>query len=288
MSENVDVQIQNLVQTVRVLAVIGASLKLRSRNNIDPEVHNEIDLGFKQALGLSVTDLDERQMSVLLRTVDMAFLEGYDLFQHPDRSREWVIEDINLLQTQGEASRQSFRRVLSLAEDRPLLREALNGRFLDVGTGIGGIALEAAATCPRLLIDCIDIWATALTLARQNVADSSYANRISISHSNVTELEPGQRYTVVWLPTMFMRRQTVERGLDRIIAASASGAYLIAAIYTVPSDPLSATLAKLRTLRSGGDIISPEELENLLRSRGYIDVESEVKPLATFVLGRRG
>jgi hypothetical protein len=46
-------------------------------------------------------------------------------------------------------------------------------------------------------------------------------------------------------------------------------------------------MSALRTLRGGGEVTEPSELEDMLRSRGYVDVESDAAPLATFVLGRR-
>jgi|SRR5271156_1922062 len=49
-----------------------------------------------------------------------------------------------MLQAQGQASRQNVRNNLKLAKDRPRLAGVLTGRFLDVGTGVGTIALEAA------------------------------------------------------------------------------------------------------------------------------------------------
>jgi hypothetical protein len=47
-----------------------------------------------------------------------------------------------------------------------------------------------------------------------------------------------------------------------------------------------AVMSSLRTLRSGGEVIEPAELEALLRARGYVDIEVDVAPVATFVMGR--
>jgi precorrin-6B methylase 2 len=287
MSEAVDRRIQDLSRAARMLAVIGASLKLRSSDAADPAIRELIDTGVNLALGDGVAALHDAQIAPLLTMIEMAFAEGGDLLRNPDRAAGWKVEDTQLLQAQGRASRNAFRRILALAATRPLLFKALEGTFLDVGTGVGGIALEAAETCSDLHVEGIDPWGPALALAERNVAASPHAARIRLSNLDVTALESGPRYTLVWLPTMFMKRAVVERALDRIVAASRSGAWLVASIYTQPGDPFMAVMSALRTLRGGGEVTEPSELEDMLRSRGYVDVESDAAPLATFVLGRR-
>jgi hypothetical protein len=135
-----------------------------------------------------------------------------------------------------------------------------------------------AETCPDLTIDGIDIWEPALALARRNVAASPFSNRIHLMLGDVAGLESGPRYTLVWLPTIFLKREVVEHALDRIVAASRHGSYLVAALYGRPQDPFLAVMSALRTLRSGGDLLETVELERMLRSRGYVDVKSDAAP----------
>lgn len=118
------------------------------------------------------------------------------------------------------------------------------------------------------------------------MAASEHAARIRPRHVDVTALEPGPRYTLAWLPTMFIKRPVLEQALDRIAAASRSGGYLVAPLYITPDDPFAAVMSSLRTLRSGGEITAPSELERLLLARGYVDIEVDVAPVATFVMGR--
>ncbi|WP_425475994.1 methyltransferase domain-containing protein [Mesorhizobium yinganensis] len=86
---------------------------------------------------------------------------------------------------------------------------------MDVGTGVAGIALEAARTCPNIRVDGIDIWEPALELAKQNVAESPYADRVSVRNLDVSRLDEYDRYSLAWLPTMFLKRPIVEAALDR-------------------------------------------------------------------------
>jgi methylase of polypeptide subunit release factors len=59
---------------------------------------------------------------------------------------------------------------VAFAANRPRLAAPLAGRFLDFGTGVGAMALEAAEQCPSLQVVGIDIWQPSLALTRSNVA----------------------------------------------------------------------------------------------------------------------
>lgn len=285
-SEAISRRIHELARATRMLAVIGAALKLRSGTGADAAIQEQIRDGVRLALGDALADLDHAEIAPLLVEIEMAFLESSELFGEPDRAAQWKIEDPDHLQGMGRASSSAFDRILGLASTRPSLQAALDGVFLDVGTGVGGIALRAAQTCPDLDIDAIDIWEPALRLAAGNVAASAHAGRIRLRRLDVTELDPGPRYTLAWLPTMFMQRPVIEQAIDRIAAASCSGGWLIAPLYTRPDDPCMAVMSSLRTLLSGGEVMGVAELEALLRARGYVDVEVDVAPIATFVMGR--
>ncbi|MYM34956.1 methyltransferase domain-containing protein [Duganella sp. FT94W] len=280
--------IERLTRATRMLAIIGASLKFARAGNPDSAIGAEINQGLRLILGDEPGDVfDTADIDALITQIDMAFAESGELWRHPDRTAGWQVEDEQLLQAMGRASRNAFDRILVLAQARPSLSRALRERFLDVGTGVAGIALRAAETCPELRIDAIDIWEPALRLAEANIAASPHADRIQLHRQDVAALRPDPRYTLVWLPTMFLRRDLLLWALPRIAAASAPGGWLIAAMYTQPEDPFMAVMSSLRTLRSGGEVTSPAELEEMLRAQGYVDIERDVAPVATFVLARR-
>jgi hypothetical protein len=279
-------RIADLSRAAQMLAVIGASLRLKTSDAVKPAIRELIDIGADLSAGSSIAAPSAAEIAQWVTMAEMAFAEGGELLRNPDRAPGWRVEDPALLQSMGRASRGAFDRILGLAGTRPLLRQTLSGTFLDVGTGVGGIALRAAETCPELDVEAIDHWQFALDLAERNVAASPYVQRISLSHIDVRALASGPRYTLVWLPTMFMTREILEQAIDRIRAASCRGAWLIAALYTKPDDPFMSVMSALRTLRSGGEVTEPLELESMLRTRGYVDLEMDAAPIATFVFGR--
>jgi SAM-dependent methyltransferase len=279
------IDLTELTLQVRKLALIGAALRLREVPDADPEIAQLIHNQASAIAGTEIKALGDAPASAIFKAIEMTFVECSELLSNSARAG-WRVTDPLLMQTQGDASRHVVRRILEFANDRPLLKAALNGRFLDVGTGTAGIALEAAKFCPALVIDGLDIWEPALALARQNVAASPYAGRIRIQNLDIRQLAGDLCYSLIWLPTMFMRRNVLEQAIHRIALACVENAYLVAGSYTIPEDPAAASFVALRTFRSGGEPISHVTLEEMLRSEGFADVESITFPLATFTLGR--
>lgn len=286
MSETLIPRILELAKCARMLALIGACIKLRSDTSVLPVIREQIELGARMALGEVLAETDEEQLSLALVMVEMALSEASELFRDPDRGPNWQIGDAGAMQAMGRSSKSVFTRIQSIAETDPKMRETFQGTFLDVGTGVAGIALEAARCCPDIRVDGIDIWEPALELARKNIVESPYAGRVTVRNLDISALAESNRYSLVWLPTMFLKRPIVEAALDQIVRASVSNAYLVSGVYTRPEDPFLALMANLRTLRSGGEISDPADLKAMMEARGYVDIGMSVTPIATFVFGR--
>ena len=92
--------------------------------------------------------LSQQQISEALAYVTFQIGEATELFHNAGRPPGWVCQDPALLQGLGQASRQNIRSIVALAATRPSLAASLAGRFLDVGTGVGAMALEAAEAMP--------------------------------------------------------------------------------------------------------------------------------------------
>jgi SAM-dependent methyltransferase len=278
-------QMNVLAREARRLAVIGAAL-MTADEEADASIL-KLRAAADAAMEGDLAAVSPEEARAAKMTAEMAIAEAGDILRHPNRKGPWNVEDPYLLHKQGQASRQAFRQIMSFAEERPALLQALSKRFLDVGTGVGAIALEAAASCPVLTIDGIDIWEPSLEYARKNVAASPYKDRINILKQDVTTLPPIPRYSVMWLPTMFLRPEVVKEVLTRLVQAAVPGAYLICGTYTDPVDPFDAAFVDLRRLRSGGDTLRANELERLLAEMDFVDIASTPKPMSTYTIARR-
>jgi precorrin-6B methylase 2 len=231
--------------------------------------------------------LNPQQISEALAYVTFQIGEATDLFHNADRRPGWVLRDPTILQALGQASRQNTRSIVALATDRPRLAASLTGRFLDVGTGVGAMALEAAEQCPSLQVVGIDIWEPSLALARTNVAASPHAARIEIRAQDVMQLDERAAYTLAWLPAPFLPRPVAEAALDRLAVALAPSGHLVVGLYAVPTDKAGSALTALRVARSGGHVWDIAEMEQQLSARGFVDVETCLIPPTTFVIGGR-
>jgi len=287
--QTLQAEVLRLGGSVQALAAIGAALRLRQANEQSHPAVQASLLGAVDALLPGGLDgLDQQQVSAALALVTLGFEDAMELFQNPARPPAWVIQDPVMLQAQGQASRQNFRKILELASDRPRLAVTLTGRFLDVGTGVGAIALEAVEQCPSLNVVGLDIWEPALAIARANIAASPHASRIEVRSQDVTQLDESAAYSLAWLPAPFLSAPAAEMALDRLAVALAAGGYLVVGTYALPTDQTAAALAALRIVRSGGHVWDSAALEQQLRVRGFVDVETCPGPaVVTFVIGRR-
>ena len=166
------------------------------------------------------------------------------------------------------------RARVKLAKDRPRLAEALTGRLLDVGTGVGELALEAAALNPALRIVGIDICEPALAIARAALRASPHVARIEIRDQDVTTLDEHGAYTLAWVPTSFLPRSVATTALRRIFTALAPGGFLITGTRGGSGATLQGALASLRILRSGGHPWLRDEMTDYLSTLGYSDIEA--------------
>lgn len=282
-------EIRRLAGDMQALAAAGAVLRLRQVEKRPDSTAREALEAFVQAtLPDTLGELDEQQAAMSLSIIDLFVEEAAELLRDPGRPSVWNVKDPALLQAQGRLSRQGFRAIQALTAERPDMAAALNGRFLDVGTGVGGIVLEAVDRCPSLRAVGIDIWEPALALARANAAASPHAGRIEIRKLDVRALAETDAYNVIWMPTLFMDRETAEAALDRFKTALAPGGYLVLGYYTLPVSPADAAFAKLRVARSGGYLWNGGDLEEQVRGRGFVDVQTTSPiPEANFVVGRR-
>ena len=82
-------------------------------------------------------------------------------------------------------------------------------------------------------------------------------------------------------------RPVAEAALNRLAAALASNGHLVVGLYAAPDDKAGAALTALRVVRSGGDVWDIAEIEQQLRARGFVEVETCLVPPTTFVMGRR-
>lgn len=278
-------------RSVQTLAAFGAELQLRQDGVAgDPEVR-ELLRGVVEALDPTLlAGLTKEQQSAALSYIRTYFRNAVELLEQPERAPGWNHTDPEMLEGQGQTSSAVVPRIEAIAAEKPDLAAVTrrSGTLLDVGTGVGHLAIAAARTWPALRVVGIDVWEPALALARANVAVSGVAERIQLRAQNVADLAETDAFSLVWLAAPFIPREVVETALGRLYQALEPGGWLVVGYFTISDEPVSGALIRLQVVRSGGYPWRSAEIIALMRLRGYEQVECTPGPVgAEFVLGRR-
>lgn len=85
-----------------------------------------------------------------------------------------------------------------------------SGRVLDVGTGSGAVAIALAHSCPQLVVEAVDISATALQLAARNARRHAVSERLQLRHQDMAALDGGPYRLVVSNPPYVTTAQLLE------------------------------------------------------------------------------
>jgi SAM-dependent methyltransferase len=165
--------------------------------------------------------------------------------------------------------------------------DAADAAFLDVGVGIGALAISMARLWPSLRIVGLDVWKPALVLAREKVKAADLQSRIELREQGVQELSDVGAYDLAWLPAFFINNNIIGASLLSIHRALRPGGWIVLGLQNAGADDLTAALARFRTVHWGGDPRTPAEAEVLLTNAGFDKVETIASPVVAAVVGRR-
>ena len=279
-----------LCASMDALAALGAELRVRQHrlsapDNVRERLHEVIRCIEPDVLA----DVTDEQEATALAIIDSFFRQAADLLEHPDRPPGWSYRDPVVINGQGMTSRAFVRTFEAVAANVPDFKAVLGrpGTFLDVGTGAGLLAIEAARAWPAWKVVAIDRWEPALDLARKNIAASGTQDRIELRVQSVEKLEELETFSLAWLPGPFLPAQTVTTALERVKRALIPGGWLVFSRFSVGSERWSEPLTTLKVLRNGGYPWRQDELESTLSAAGFEQVGSYSTVGSTVTFGRR-
>ena len=117
-------------------------------------------------------------------------------------------------------------------------------RVLDLGCGIGPLALAVALECPGATVRAIDVNSLAVTLTNENAARLGVADRVTACHPD--EVPDGETYDEIWSnPPIRIGKQALHDLLETWLARLAPGgvAHLVVA-RNLGADSLATWLAE--------------------------------------------
>ncbi len=269
-------KIHELSRHVETLGALGATFadlagEAKANSAIEPKLHAVLEA----AQFDSLDGLSRDEMLFLHATVRASLRKALDLVQAPEKPARWTFEDPIILQTQGKASRMVTRMISRFSErnDPFSARMSQPARFLDVGSGVGWIAITMADHWPHLTVDGLDIHEPALALAEENRATSNSAGRIHFHNRDIVDLDEADAYACALIPLIFMPEDVMNSALPALHRAIEPGGLLFVAAYRTPGTQLGKALSNLRTTRSGGRVWTDDEVVGLLTEHGFEFIE---------------
>lgn len=274
--------ISRLATSVDALAAIGAYLAIGDGGDATTRaaLHDVV-----KAAGIDDIDsLQPQEKAMVQNMVNLFFALARELLESPERPAGWTYTDPVVLEGMGRGSSML----------PPLMAQAVGGgdvgAFLDVGTGVGWLAISAADIWPNAKIVGLDIWDAAIERARAHVSESGLEDRVEIRKQNVMDLDDAAIYDGAWLPMFFFTQEALKSAIARVLESLKPGGWIVLGLYMPPPDPLTQATNNLQTVRGGGEMVSSERAVELLKEAGYTDVADRGQlgqiPVG-FVIGRK-
>jgi SAM-dependent methyltransferase len=262
--EDVMIAVNRWLVATEALAAVGAELTLmQAAKPGHPDVAGALQ-AVSAAAGLAdLGELPPPQREMLIGLIRMGLHQAADLIDDPGRPPGWTFTDPAILQGWG---RGSMVVPGSLASAAPELADVRS--FLDVGAGIGLLAIAAARAWPQAAIVGIETWGPSLEAAAANVRAAGLDDKITIRDQDVTTLDDPDAYDCVWLPTFFVTEAVLEAAMPRLYRAVRPGGWLVLGRMVPPTDPLAQKTTALRTIRGGGAEFDTKRLVAALETAG--------------------
>ena len=246
------------------LAALGAHLTLtQSGTAAPPEVADALRKVLDAAGLTGVDQLPPPQQAMVASIAKLYVHQASELVEAPGRASGWTFTDPVILDGWG---RGSMMVPPAIKAAHPDLADVTS--FLDVGVGVGLLAVSAANVWPSTTVVGIDIWDPSLERARANVEGAGLGDRVSLRKQAVTELSDRAAFDCAWVPTFFLTEADLEKALPAIVDSLRPGGWVVLGLMLPPPDPLAAAIVELRTIRGGGCVVTTGRALELLEAAG--------------------
>jgi len=262
--EDVMAAVQGWTTGTEALAALGAELTLAQTGEQAPTEIVDALRAVSTAAGLpDLSELPPPQRGMVIGLIRLYLHQSLDLLEDPAREPGWTYTDPVILDGWG---RGSMLVPAFIAGAHPDLADIES--FLDVGAGVGLLAVAAASVWPRAAIVGVDTWTPSLDRARANVADAQLADRITVRDQRAEHVDDVDAYDCIWVPTFFLSEQNLEDSMPVLFRALRPGGWFVLGRFRPAPDPLMEATASLRTIRSGGSDLDAKRAVELLEQAG--------------------
>ena len=284
--ENVMTTVSSWLTATEALAAVGAELALQQAQEPGhPAVVGALQ-AVSAAAGLEGLDeLSGPQRQMVTGVIRMGLHQAADLLDAPGRPHGWTFTDPAILQGWGRGSAVVPGTLAAAVPELAGVRS-----FLDVGSGVGLLAIAAAGVWPQATVVGIDVWGPSLEAAAANIEAAGLGDRVTLRDQDVAAVDDKDAYDCVWFPTFFVTEPVLEAAVPRLYGALRPGGWLVLARMAPPPQPLSQAVAALRTIRGGGTDFDAKRLAAALDAAGCTEVRvlpRQGPAPMEYVIGRR-
>ena len=260
--------VMRLAAATDALGAIGAQASLALEGaDVDPRLAKALDQVAAAAGVTGVAALAPPELATLAGVARMFVREAEIQLAEPSRPPMWNYTDPLVLEAYGRGSSMMPQLI---SDSVPEVGEITS--FLDVGVGVGWLAISAAQQWPAARVVGLDVWAPSLARARAHVAESGVEDRVEVREQDVHELEDVDAYDCAWLPTFFFDDAELPTVVGRVVQAVRPGGVVVLGRFDPAPDPLIEATTNLRAVRSGGSSVSADEAAGLLKAAGCATV----------------
>jgi hypothetical protein len=268
------------------LAALGAQLELdESGTQAPPEIAAALRAVLVAAGIGDLDDLAPQQRASALALVRLTVRSAADLLAEPARAPGWSYTDSVILDGWGRAS---MMVPTIIAGSHPDLGDV--EAFLDVGTGVGLLAVAATNVWPRSSVVGIDRWDTSLDHARAHVDQFKLSERITLREQDLVDVDDVDAYDCIWVPTFFMSEDALAKSLPGLVRATRPGGWIALGRFQPPPDPLAEATNTLQTIRDGGHHLDAKRAIELLEDARCISVHAAARTMPVpleLILGQK-
>lgn len=257
-----------LLTSANALAAMTARLRLAELGDEgDPAVRVQLDRVADALESRELYDgLDERERAIVIAFSRSYLRQALDLVEDPTRAPGWNYTDPVLLQAQGSASALVAHLMAQTGVG------SAEARILDVGTGVAGLAIALCSTFPESTVVGLDPWEPSLAIARKNVMEAGLESRITLRDTMIQDFEDPDGFDLTWLPSFFIPDSVLDDAISRIHSLLRPGGTLVVGTMQGDEHALDAAVDGLRTVRSGGSVVSAADARTRLERAGFADV----------------
>jgi predicted O-methyltransferase YrrM len=210
-----------------------------------------------------------------LRSTDLQARQLVDAARHGSLAPGWQHTDPMLLEAQGRSGQSAMPAMIGALRQNPELAARLDrpsASFLDVGVGVGVIAIELCRAFPTLRVVGLEPAPAPLAQAHANVAAAGLADRIELRQQGVQDLQDSEAFDLAYVAQVFIPDGVFEAGLARVWRALRPGGWMSMPAISAPGEDLEAALSRLRNRLWGGGVRLPEQVAEAARAVGFTGI----------------